>query len=192
MSPGRNVRIFVAVVLEPALREALADVRSRLNSAGAALRWVPPENLHFTLRFLGEIAEARVATVTAAARAVAGTIEPFEITLAGMGAFPSARRPQVVWVSVGIGADRLVTLARDLDTELRGLEFAPEDRPFRPHLTVARTRHPAPDLSAALGALGGLVVGTQRINVLCVMESTLRPSGAVYRAVEEVRLREAR
>ncbi len=185
------MRIFVAVALEPALREAVAHVRSRLNSAGATLRWVPPENLHFTLRFLGEIAEARVATVAAATRAVAGRIEPFEITLAGMGAFPSSRRPQVVWIGVGIGEGRLTTLARDIDTELRGLEFAPEDRPFRPHLTVARTRHPATDLSAALGALGGLVVGTQRITALCVMESTLRPSGAVYRAVEEVRLREA-
>ncbi len=191
MSQSRDVRIFVAAALEPVLREAVVQVRSRLDSAGGALRWVRPDDLHLTLKFLGEIAEARVAGVAAAARQVAGRTEPFEITLAGIGAFPSPRRPQVVWVGVGTGADRVTSLARDLDTELHRLKFPKEGRPFRPHLTVARARHAVPDLSAALGDLDGLVLGTQIIDALCVMQSVLRPSGAVYRPVEEVRLREA-
>ena len=186
------MRVFVAVALVPALREAIGGARSRLDSAGSALRWVPPDNLHFTLKFLGEIAEARVAGVADAAREVAGRTGRFEITLAGLGAFPSPRRPQVVWVGVGDGADRLVALAGDLDTALYRLKFPREHRPFQPHLTVARVRRagPVPDLSGPLDGLAGLVLGSQPVDALLVMESTLNPSGATYRPVDTVRLRE--
>ena len=186
------MRVFVAVALAPALREAIGGARSRLNSAGSALRWVPPDNLHFTLKFLGEIAEARVAGIADAAREVAGRTGRFEITLAGLGAFPSPRRPQVVWVGVGDGADRLVALAGDLDTALYRLKFPREHRPFQPHLTVARVRRagPVPDLSGPLDGLATLVLGSQPVDALLVMESTLNPSGATYRPVDTVRLRE--
>jgi RNA 2',3'-cyclic 3'-phosphodiesterase len=188
------MRIFVAVALNAAVREAVGNLRARLNSAASSLRWVPPENMHLTLKFLGEITERRVARVTDAAREVAGRNGPFSIMLAGMGAFPSARRPRVVWVGVGQGADELVALARDLDTTLRREKFPREARPFRPHLTVARAKHsgPVPDLAGPLGELGGVVVGTQTVDMLFVMESMLHPSGAIYRPVEEVRLSEAR
>jgi 2'-5' RNA ligase len=187
------MRIFVAVALNAALREAVAGLRSRLNAAASSLRWVPPGNLHLTLKFLGEIAERRVARVTDAVREVAGRARPFSIVLAGMGAFPSPRRPRVVWVGVGQGADELVALARDLDTTLRRMKFPKEARPFRPHLTVARAKQsgPVPDLAGPLGALGGVVVGTQAVDALFVMESMLHPSGAIYRPVEEMRLGEA-
>ena len=184
------MRIFVAVALNAALREAVAGLRSRLNSAASALRWVPPENLHFTLKFLGEIAEGRVARVTDAAREASARTTPFSIVLAGMGAFPSPRRPQVVWVGVGKGADELIALAGDLDTALRRMRFPSEARPFRPHLTVARAPRsvPVPDLARSLGDAVGVVVGSQTVDALCVMESRLHPSGAIYRPVEQVRL----
>lgn len=187
------MRIFVAVALNAALREAVAGLRSRVNSAASSLRWVPPQNLHFTLRFLGEITEQRVARVTGAAREVSGRTRPFSIVLAGLGAFPSPRRPQVVWVGVGQGADELTALAGDLDTTLRRMKFPGEGRPFQPHLTVARAKQsgPLPDLAGSLDDLGRVVVGTQTVDALCVMESKLHPSGAIYRPVEEVRLGEA-
>lgn len=187
------MRIFVAVPLNAALREAAAGLRSRLNSAAAPLRWVPPENLHLTLKFLGEIAEGRVVKVTDAARAVAGRAQRFSITLGGMGAFPSPTRPQVVWVGIGQGAEELTALARDLDTALGRMKFPKELRPFRPHLTVARAKHtgPMPDLARPLGELAGVVVGSQTVDALFVMESRLSPASAIYRPVEEVRLGEA-
>ena len=182
-------RIFVAVAIAPALLAAVSGVRARLAEAESILRWVPPENLHFTLKFLGGITPSQLTGVVAAAYEVAARTQRFSITLAGLGAFPSARRPRVVWVGVSSGADHLVALAEDLDVVLRQAR-AREDRPFRPHLTVARVRDAAParDLSREIGVLRGVEWGSQTVGAIRVMESHLRPSGAIYQQVEEVRL----
>lgn len=184
-------RIFVAVALAPALLAAVSGMRARLAEAESTLRWVPPENLHFTLKFLGGITPPQLAGVVAAAREVAARTQRFSITLAGLGAFPSARRPRVVWAGVSSGADHLVALAEDLDVVLRSAHASREDRPFRPHLTIARVRDAAPvrDLSKEIDALRELEWGCQTVGAICVMESHLRPSGAVYQPVEEVWLR---
>ena len=184
-------RIFVAVALAPALLAAVSGMRARLAEAESTLRWVPPENLHFTLKFLGGITPPRLAGVVAAAREVAARTQRFSIMLAGLGAFPSARRPRVVWAGVSSGADHLVALAEDLDVVLRSAHASREDRPFRPHLTIARVRDAAPvrDLSKEIDALRELEWGCQTVGAICVMESHLRPSGAVYQPVEEVWLR---
>lgn len=187
------MRVFVAVALEAALRKTVAELPQRLNSAAAAFRWVPTGNLHLTLKFLGEIAEEHVDRVIGAAREVAGRAMPFPITLGGMGAFPSPKKPQVVWVGVAQGVDRLSGLARDLDVTLHRVEFPRDSRAFRPHLTIARAKQagPMPDLSGPLRRLHGMVVGTQTVDAILVMESTLNPAGSIYRSVEEVRLGEA-
>ena len=184
-------RIFVAVALAPALLAAVSGMRARLAEAESTLRWVPPENLHFTLKFLGGITPPQLAGVVAAAREVAARTQRFSITLAGLGAFPSARRPRVVWVGVSSGADHLVALAEHLDVVLRPAHASREDRPFRPHLTIARVRDAAPvrDLSKEIDALRELEWGCQTVGAICVMESHLRPSGAIYQPVEEVWLR---
>jgi RNA 2',3'-cyclic 3'-phosphodiesterase len=187
------MRVFVAVAVEAALRKVVAALPQHLNSAAAAFRWVPAGNLHLTLKFLGEIAEERVPRVIGAAQEVGGRATPFSITLGGMGAFPSPRRPQVVWVGIVQGADRLNELARDLDATLSRVEFPKDSRPFRPHLTIARAKQagPMPDLSGPLRNLRGMVVGAQTVDALLVMQSALNPGGSIYRPVEEVRLGEA-
>lgn len=192
MSPSGQVRVFIAVPLDPKLRDAAAGLRRHLCSTADVLRWVPPGNLHFTLKFLGEIAEGRLAKVANAVREAARRTRPFTITLAGAGAFPSVRRPQVVWVGVSEGSDTLVALSRDLDGALHRMKFPRERRPFRPHLTVARARQggPLPDLSGALSDVGAFVVGSQAVDAVVVMESQLHPSGATYRPIEEVGLGE--
>jgi len=186
-------RIFIAAALAPALRRAVAGLEPRFSAAAQSLRWVPPDHLHFTLKFLGEITEAQVVRAGEAARQVGARTRSFAITVAGMGAFPSPRRPQVVWAGVSDGADRLIALAADLDAALHRMKFPRERRSFQPHLTVARVRRsgPAPDLTAILQELSGVPVGTQAVEALLVMESTLDPSGSIYRQVEEVRLGEA-
>ena len=185
-------RIFIAAALAPALRRAVAGLEPRFSAAAQSLRWVPPDHLHFTLKFLGEITEAQVVRAGEAARQVGARTRSFAITVAGMGAFPSPRRPQVVWAGVSDGADRLIALAADLDAALHRMKFPRERRSFQPHLTVARVRRsgPAPDLTAILQELSGVPVGTQAVEALLVMESTLNPSGSIYSQVEEVRLGE--
>lgn len=188
--PQTRHRIFVAVQLAPHLQEAIARVPSHFESAASGLRWVPVGNLHLTLRFLGEITEAQVKRVGEATHEVALGASPFTITLAGLGAFPSPRRPRVVWVGVAEGSPRLVALAEALDEAIVRRKFPREPRPFQPHLTVARTRTGAspPDLTGDLARAGTPVIGTQEVAALTVMESFLRPSGPAYREVAQERL----
>jgi RNA 2',3'-cyclic 3'-phosphodiesterase len=183
-------RIFVAVDVAPHIKETLAGIPDRLGTASRMLRWVPPDNLHLTLRFLGEITAAQAARVAEAARQAARTAAPFSVTLDGLGAFPSPRRPRVVWVGIADGADRLTALARALEEEIVHRKFPREPRSFQPHLTVARVRAggPPPDLTAGLANAGVSVIGTQEVAALVVMESFLHPSGPEYREVARASL----
>ncbi len=180
-------RIFVAVNLAPDLCESLAAARGVLGAAAPRLRWVPTQNLHLTLRFLGPITETQMARVAEAAGEVVASVPPFSITLAGLGAFPSPRSPRVLWVGVAEGADRLTGVAESLEAALRRRKFRAEPRAFTPHLTVARARSEGrpPDLTAVLagGGAASFVAGTQVVDALAVMESTLRPTGAIYQQV---------
>lgn len=187
MKPSGH-RIFVAVTLDAALREALASLERALEAAGARLRWIRPENLHFTLRFLGHISEAQVKRVQFAARGTAEGVAPFEITLAGLGAFPTPRRPQVLWVGVRDGADRLAALAARLDDALARQRFPKEPKGFHPHLTLARIKeaHLWASVGPVLAEFQGVEVGYQRVASLVVMESLLGPQGPTYTPVEEV------
>lgn len=183
-------RVFVAVPLQDHLRDAVVEVQHRLQDAGAVARWTRPAHLHFTLRFLGEIPLAQVARVKLAAREAAGGVAPFAISLRSLGAFPSFQRPQVVWISVEEGREALQGLAQRLDGLLAAHRFAPEQRPFRPHLTLGRVRDTREwgDLVRALGEFKDVAVGNQTVELLVVMESRLTPKGPVYTPLEEVRL----
>jgi RNA 2',3'-cyclic 3'-phosphodiesterase len=133
-------RLFIAVPLPP---EAVADCAAlidRVRSAplGGVPRWVHVPNLHLTVRFLGATPAGRVEAVATAVDLALAGIGPFEVELAGAGAFPDARRPRTLWLGIRRGADDLGAMARALDGALAPLGWPPEDRPYRPHLTVAR------------------------------------------------------
>src|SRR3970282_1704652 len=106
----------------------------------ARLRWISAENLHFTVRFLGEITPAQLAQVKLASREVAAATAPFRLSLHGVGAFPSMQRPQVVWVGVREGSEELAALSSRLDAALERHRFPPEDRSYVAHLTLDRVR----------------------------------------------------
>lgn len=183
-------RTFVAVDLDPALRTAVVELERALETAGVRLKWIKPENLHFTLRFLGEIPSAQVTRVRAATREAAGVVQSFRITLESVGAFPSVRRPQVLWVGVSEGREHLESLAARLDEHLARQRFPPEGRRFQPHLTLARIRDERNwgELPRALERFRDSSPGSQVVRTLTVYESRLSPSGATYEALEEVPL----
>lgn len=183
-------RTFVAVPLDGVLRAAIEELQRQLEHAGAQARWTRPDQLHFTLRFLGEIPLAQVARVKVAVREAASGVEPFTIELRGLGAFPSLQRPQVIWIGVNDGKEPLRTLAGRLERALAKQRFPAEPRPFRPHLTLARirgTRNWA-EMVRALGAAKDTNVGTQQVARMIVFESHLSPKGSTYTPLEEVSL----
>jgi RNA 2',3'-cyclic 3'-phosphodiesterase len=157
-------RLFVAVPLAEAARAAVEElvvgVRDRLAAAGvqadsrAGVRWVRTDGLHLTLRFLGPTPLDQVDAVAAAAAQTAteAAQAPFEVVIGGAGAFPSPGRPRTLWLGIERGADELAALAAALDERLVPLGWPPEDRPFRPHLTLARAdgRRAGPATAQAL------------------------------------------
>lgn len=187
-------RIFIAVELDPALHQAVIDLQHRLQTAGARIRWNKPGQLHFTLRFLGEITPAQLALAKIATREAVEDAEPFTITLHGLGAFPSFHRPQVVWVGVEEGAAELQALAATLEEHLTHHRFPAEERPFKPHLTLARIRDERQwgDVVRALTQYRDVGIGSQRVEGVSVMESQLTRQGPIHTRVEEVSLHNTR
>jgi 2'-5' RNA ligase len=184
----RLQRIFIAVEMSAQLQHDVAALQEKMRTSGVRLRWVKPHNMHFTLRFLGDIPAAQVARAAVATRQAAGGIEPFDVVVAGLGAFPTFDRPQVVWLGTKSGGEDLERLAAALDAQLSRAGFAPEDRVFRAHLTLGRAkddRHWG-DLVRSLQHYREVEIGRQRVDALVVMESRLTPDGPVYSAVEQV------
>lgn len=139
-----KLRAFFAIDLPVDARACAAQAVGSLQAATPAeARWVTPERLHLTLKFLGEIREDDVPRLIARAQAKLASEVPFELALAGFGAFPNAREASVLWLGVAQGAGALARLARKLDSASRALGGARDRRPFAAHLTLARLRTPA-------------------------------------------------
>jgi len=138
--PERSHRLFVGVPLPPEAVAACTEVVDRVRGGplGGVPRWVHLANLHLTVRFLGDTPPDLVPDVAlAVVDAVAGA-RAFDVVLAGAGAFPGGRKPRALWLGIATGADRLGALADALDPALEPLGWPRDDRPYRPHLTVAR------------------------------------------------------
>ena len=187
--PGRH-RLFIAVLLTAEVRGRADRARRALAAHADRFRWVAPEHMHLTLQFLGDITSAEVHRTVDAARDVGASAAPFAIAFAGLGAFPSPAAPRVVWVGVAAGADRLIVLAEALRRALRTRRVPCDDRPFAPHVTLARVRGSGrpPDLRPLSETFGGIALGGQPVTEMAVVKSVLGPSGPTHTVVASSRL----
>ena len=181
-----SFRAFIAVEAE--VGPELAQALERLKAYGHDLKPVPAGNAHITLKFLGDIDEKEVPQLECAMRTAVQGIMPFPVRLVGVGAFPKEDRPKVVWAGMQ-GAEWLGTIAASLEGECEKIGFAPENRPFSPHLTLARVREGAhPDLSTFLNELRTKAFGTFMVESIKLKKSVLAPSGPTYSDVLTVDL----
>ena len=143
-SPSETWRVFVAIELPHDVRACLAKHIDNLRSAMPEVRasWSREDNLHLTLKFLGDIPVASVEQLSAAATVAASKVAPFEIVVEGCGAFPPRGQPRVLWIGIDDPSGKLSELNRALEDECANAGFAPEPRAFHPHLTIARIRQP--------------------------------------------------
>lgn len=175
------MRLFVAIDLPGALK---ADLESRvvdpLRDHVPGARWTRPDGRHLTLKFLGEVDEARAARVEDALAAAGNGFGGFTAAFDRVGGFPNLRRPRVVWIGFGAGAERAAALAGRVDDALSPLGFAVEKRAFTAHLTLARFRIPA-----TIGELPAVEVPTEAFSVdeIVLFRSELRREGARYTRV---------
>lgn len=177
------MRVFIAIDLPEGVRGALDRVQAGLRTACAHseyIRWTRAEGIHLTLKFLGEISADQVHAVTAALRRI-GPFETFPAEVKGFGFFPDARHPRVLWAGID-APSALRELAERVDAALVKLDFPPEQRAFRPHLTLARFRaqRPEPALEAALEKVSSTSLGSFEVTEYFLFQSRLRPSGAEY------------
>jgi 2'-5' RNA ligase len=185
------MRLFVAINLPEEVRQGLWEATQPLRAVSYPIRWVAPESIHLTLKFLGEVAPERETEIGAALERAAEGTKPFTVGIEGFGAFPTTERPRVVWSGCE-GVPPLELLQHRLEQQMEGLGFPIEGRPFHPHLTLGRVKRNAKrsDLEGFAAALEPLVYGTEvTATSLDLMQSTLSREGARYtvlRAVEFV------
>jgi len=171
------VRCFLAVRVSEEVRGQLEAVIRQLRPAVPGARFVCPEVLHMTLHFFAALEEDRVVQVAEAAREGAGQVEPFEMAFEGFGVFPGPDRPRVLWMGLQRGGWQVETLQRAIGNSLRALGLPVEDRPFRPHLTLARFSGPSPEAARVLAGQQRQATSAFLVREVVLFESRLHPEG---------------
>ncbi|NOX53355.1 MAG: RNA 2',3'-cyclic phosphodiesterase [Planctomycetes bacterium] len=180
------IRAFIAVKVPPS--DALRAVLRKLAGLGNAIKAVEPENLHVTLKFLGDTDPGLTSTICDIMRSAVRGQPQLRMPVSGMGAFPHVARPSVIWAGLE-QAMPLVHVAATLDSELVGLNFEPEKRPLQPHVTLARVkRRPPPQLKALLAQHQNADFGEVTVTAIELFQSELRREGPRYTVLASVPL----
>jgi len=189
---SEQLRLFFAVPVAAQLTESLTQIQQELRAAGAKVSWTRPENLHFTLKFLGDTPEDQVTELNEVAARVAEDIAAHQIEIGGVGGFPNRSRPRVVWVGCTAGSEQFAQLGEKLDQYLSEAGLAePDKRKFTPHLTIGRvrSRHRLEDLADSMQQLSQCEIGPMQVNHFVLMRSQLHPDGAIHTALARFELR---
>jgi RNA 2',3'-cyclic 3'-phosphodiesterase len=188
-----KLRTFIAVETPPEVIGRVSKLARILAPAAAEadVKWVAPENLHWTIKFLGDVDPRDLAEICLALNAAARKVAPFRMTVERAGAFPNVARPRTLWLGAGDGGEALVCLAEAVETEMTKIGFRREGRRFEPHLTIGRVRSGGPGQQA----LGELLAenaefdgGVMEVDEVVLFSSELRPDGPVYEALERAEL----
>jgi len=180
------IRAFIAIDLSTEIIQRLEEVAGQLKQrlAGVQIRWVPVENIHLTLKFLGDVSMTNLEVLKKILLAEASNHSPFEMSVGELGAFPSLRRPRVIWVGVSAPSE-LNALQHGIEAETARLGYQRENRGFSPHLTLGRVSRNAPSQEAR--QIGDVLdkfkvgfLGATRVREVYLYRSDLRPGGAVY------------
>ena len=183
------IRAFVAVDLEPQTVQQIAETIVQLRPRMPGIRWLAPANFHLTLKFLGDVDEAKVAPIAAALERELCPFSCFTINAKGLGVFPDLRRPRILWV--GLAGGELNALASRVEKALVPFGFVAERREFTPHLTIGRWREfkgSSKELGDEIAKWSGHDFGRSNVEEVILFQSVLKQEGAVYRRLKTVAL----
>ena len=192
-----QIRSFIAVELPDELKSRLEQLETRLKSeTQAPVKWVNPDGIHLTLKFLGNIDAAMTGDITTVMEKAVEGMPPFRLEVKDLGVFPNVRRVQVAWVGLSGEVDKLRQVQQYLESNLEQLGFTSESRAFTPHLTIARLRDRAtPDERQEFGQL---IAETEfdaahpiKVNFINLMKSQLTREGAIYSRLSAVELKKS-
>lgn len=187
-----TIRSFIAIPLSPQVGKQAKTLIRDLRQDRDGIQWVPTDNLHLTLKFLGDVVDREVPQVCRAIRSVCSTTEPFEVELAGTGGFPSIDRPRVLWAGIVAGGEPLIDLVARLEIELAKLGFKPEPRDYRPHLTLGRVRGSSRGASSEaidrLSRYSQRRLGSLPVDQVRLYASYLDKAGPTYHVMDTIPL----
>ncbi len=192
------IRAFIAIDLPGDLQKRLEQVSARLKQRvnRSAVRWVPANNLHLTLKFLGDVSEANLDLLKEVLQSVVAEHSSFEFSVGGLGAFPTMRRPRVIWVGIEAPPE-LTAVQSALENRLARLGYSPEERPFSAHLTLGRVARTADSqdvqkIADGLQAMKIGFLGAVQVHHVHLYRSDLEPTGAEYTSIFSAALGEKR
>jgi 2'-5' RNA ligase len=177
-----TIRAFIAIDLTEEVREELASIIADLSRKvpDKSVRWVRPENIHLTLKFLGDTKIDSLSQIIAGLDRVGGENPPLSLALDVLGCFPNPRRPRIVWVGVQGDVDALQSLQKTIDQMLHQLGWDLDERAFHPHLTIGRIKNSKQVVESRLQWGSPLKARTFPVDSTILFESVLKSSGAVY------------
>lgn len=182
-----GIRAFIAIDIEDhTLIQRILDIQKEFSQTGAKLKLVEPENIHFTLKFLGSISPAMVDKIYESMKKIEFT--PFELELYGVGCFPNLSRINNVWIGTRKGKEGIIHIYEDLEAQLRQLKFPPERKGYTPHATIARVKsaYNKDKLAKIISKLSSLEIGSMTVNSIRLKESKLKPKGPEYSTLRSI------
>ena len=190
-----SIRAFIAIDLPNQIQESLEKQTARLRQTlgGDHIRWVPAQNMHLTLKFLGDVPASHLEFLKRMLAQSSSENSQFDLQISGLGSFPNSKRPRVIWVGVHAPTE-LASLQKSIEEGANRLGYNKEERPFSPHLTLGRVRQGIP--SSELQKIGNTItsiqlgkIGTARVDSVHLYQSDLNSAGSVYTKLFSTTLR---
>jgi 2'-5' RNA ligase len=189
---SNTTRTFVAVEVPQGIAEKLERLQRELAPEAIGVRWIAPQQLHITLAFLGDVAHRDLSQVCEAVGQAVLSYTPFDLTLQGLGAFPTPKKPRNLWVgATGPGAEAMIALQRAVAQAIHRVGYPPDDKRFHPHVTLGRIkpfRSPPLNAEPLIQRHQSWIGGSFRVAEVITFSSTLTPEGPLYAALARARL----
>ena len=185
-----KLRTFLAIDLNQSVRQRVSELMSFISSDTTATKWVEPESLHVTVKFLGDVDDVKISDVCRSTAEAAAAHRRFDCHCRKLGAFPRDDRPRTIWVGVDAEQDELLSLHRSVDQALSQLGFRQDARRFHPHITIGRVRggHDCPILASAISSCKDAELGSSPVDEITVYSSELTRQGPIYTVLAKARL----
>ncbi|HPA14678.1 MAG TPA: RNA 2',3'-cyclic phosphodiesterase [Desulfobacterales bacterium] len=187
---AETLRSFIAFELPEKIISSIRKVQEEIKAYGFAMRWVRPENIHLTLKFLGNINQADIPEIRKRMSETAEKYSPMRLAAKGIGVFPGIKRPRVLWVGLNGQIDSLIGLQKTIDEKLEAIGLPRENRAFKGHLTLARVKGHIDSnrLGEAMKEVGGFESEAFIVDQIVLFKSELKPGGSVYTKLMSISL----
>ena len=187
------MRAFIAIGLPQEIKDFLSQLQEELKATGADVKWVKPDNIHLTLKFLGEIDDKKLEKIIEIIDEAAKEKDKFQVRISSLGAFPKIDFPRVIWVGIDTPDKDIKQIAESLEEKIAKIGIPKEDRPFSSHITIGRTKSTLNREKLVQGLKNKVELGGKKLEFyatkITLFKSTLSPKGPIYEALKESNLK---